>query len=156
MKPVFIRGILSAAVSIAVLAGAARPLAAQAPDDDPAGQYVRIYNKLSAITMTGSVASGAWNALAPSDLSLFAGFGFTAVEYGMVLTGARSAPVSREMVLGHVAVGVVTGTLSYLGLKRWLRDRDAAKRARESAPRVQFVPAMAADRRPGLMLTVRF
>jgi len=155
VKSVFIRGVRCAAVSLAVLAGAACPLAAQAPDD-PAAQYVRMYNKLSAITMTGSVASGAWNALAPSDLSLFAGFGFTTVEYGMVLTGARSEPVSQGLVLGHVAVGAVTGTLSYLGLKRWLRDRDAAKRARESAPRVQFVPAMSANRGPGLVMTVRF
>jgi hypothetical protein len=155
VKSAFIRGVLCAVVFIAVLAGAVRPLTAQVQPDDPATRYVRMYNNLSAITMTGSVASGAWNVVSPSDLSIFTGFAFTAVEYGMVLTGARSDPVSQGMVLGHVAVGAVTGTLSYLGLKRWLRDRDAAKRARERQQRVQLVPHASADRSGGVV-TFRF
>ena len=148
--------LIAAACILASPAGAqVPPIAAALADEEQqyVDQFVRTYERASSATIPLAIIAGAWSMARPSELSVFGGFLFAGVEYGMFLTGARSDPVSRTLVWTHLGAGVVGGTLAYFGLETLQRRKQAERRRRQN--QLELIPAVVAGR-PGLTLTSRF
>lgn len=133
----------------------APPIAAALADEEQqyVDQFVRTYERASSATIPLAIIAGAWGMTRPTELSIFGGFLFAGVEYGMFLTGARSDPVSRSLVWAHVGAAVVGGTLSYVGLEKFQRRKQDERRRRQN--QLELIPAVVAGR-PGLTLSARF
>ena len=115
-------------------------------------QYVRMYNTLSAVAITGSLTAGAWSYRAPHPLAHFASFVFAAAEYGLFLTGMRSESVSRGLSIGNLAARGDAATLALLGMEKERKERDRARRERQG---VHVSPMLSATR-AGVSVTLRF
>lgn len=130
--------------------------ASTAHGQETESQYVRTYERMSVVTITGSLAAGTLSLVRPGPMPQFGAFTLALLEYGMFLTGMRTESVPRGLSIAHAAAGVSAAGMAWAGMIRQRRAKERERREDDQETRVRLVPSFSSEQGAGVGVFLRF